>query len=203
MMKNLLCVYRRFFFKELDFPLKSISEILSSPDYDKQKALKEQRKLLILKKQRLERIIDALDNAQKGKITMNAFDNNDYDTARKQYEVEAKERYGKTDAYKEHEQKTASYSKDKWQQVNDGLNSVLAEFAECLKNEQATDSDEAQSLVKKLQNYITENFYTCTNEILKGLGQMYVADERFKANIDKHFEGTAQFISKAIETYCK
>lgn len=201
--KSLMRIQEILFFKELDFPLKSISEILSSPDYDKQKALKEQRKLLILKKQRLERIIDALDNAQKGKITMNAFDNNDYDTARKQYEVEAKERYGKTDAYKEHEQKTASYSNDKWQQVNDGLNAVLAEFAECLKNGQAPDCDEAQSIVKKLQNYITENFYTCTNEILKGLGQMYVADERFKANIDKHLEGTAQFISKAIEIYCK
>ena len=201
--KSLMRIQEILFFKELDFPLKSISEILSSPDYDKQKALKEQRKLLILKKQRLERIIDALDNAQKGKITMNAFDNNDYDTARKQYEAEAKERYGKTDAYKEHEQKTASYSKDKWQQVNDGLNAVLAEFAECLKNGQAPDCDEAQSLVKNLQNYITENFYTCTNEILKGLGQMYVADERFKANIDKHADGTAQFISKAIEIYCK
>ena len=201
--KSLMRIQEILFFKELDFPLKSISEILSSPDYDKQKALKEQRKLLILKKQRLERIIDALDNAQKGKITMNAFDKNDYDTARKQYEIEAKERYGKTDAYKEHEQKTASYSKDKWQQVNDGLNAVLAEFAECLKNGQAPDCDEAQSLVKNLQNYITENFYTCTNEILKGLGQMYVADERFKENIDKHFEGTAQFISIAIEIYCK
>lgn len=201
--KSLMRIQEILFFKELDFPLKSISEILSSPDYDKQKALKEQRKLLILKKQRLERIIDALDNAQKGKITMNAFDNNDYDTARKQYEVEAKERYGKTDAYKEHEQKTASYSKDKWQQVNDGLNAVLAQFAECLQSGQAPDSDEAQSLVKNLQNYITENFYTCTNEILKGLGQMYVADERFKANIDKHAQGTAQFISKAIEIYCK
>ena len=201
--KSLMRIQEILFFKELDFPLKSISEILSSPDYDKQKALKEQRKLLILKKQRLERIIDALDNAQKGKITMNAFDNNDYDTARKQYEIEAKERYGKTDAYKEHEQKTSSYSKDKWQQVNDGLNAVLAQFAECLQSGQAPDCDEAQSLVKNLQNYITENFYTCTNEILKGLGQMYVADERFKENIDKHFEGTAQFISKAIEIYCK
>ena len=201
--KSLMRIQEILFFKELDFPLKSISEILSSPDYDKQKALKEQRKLLILKKQRLERIIDALDNAQKGKITMNAFDNNDYDTARKQYEVEAKERYGKTDAYKEHEQKTASYSKDKWQQVNDGLNAVLAQFADCLQSGQAPESNEAQSLVKNLQSYITENYYTCGNEILKGLGQMYVADERFKANIDKHIEGTAQIISKAIETYCK
>ena len=201
--KSLERIQEILFYRELDFPLKSISEILSSPDYDKQKALKEQRKLLILKKQRLERIIDALDDAEKGKITMNAFDNNDFDTARKQYEAEAKERWGKTDAYKEHEQKTADYSKDKWQQVNDGLNEVLAQFADCLQSGQASDSNEAQALVKELQSYITENYYTCGNDILKGLGQMYVADERFKNNIDKHATGTADFISKAIEFYCK
>ena len=200
--KSLERIQEILFYRELDFSLKSISEILSSPDYDKQKALKEQRKLLILKKQRLERIIDALDDAEKGKITMNAFDNNDFDTARKQYEAEAKERWGKTDAYKEHEQKTADYSKDKWQQVNDGLNAVLAQFADCLQSGQAPDSNEAQALVKELQSYITENYYTCGNDILKGLGQMYVADERFKNNIDKHATGTADFISKAIEFYC-
>ncbi len=201
--KSLERIQEILFYRELDFPLKSISEILSSPDYDKQKALKEQRKLLILKKERLQRIIDALDSAEKGKITMNVFDNNEYDTARKQYEAEAKERWGKTDAYKEHEQKTADYSKDKWQQVNDGLNAVLAKFAECLQSGQAPDSNEAQALVKELQSYITENYYTCENDILKGLGQMYVADERFKKNIDKYAVGTAEFISKAIEIYCK
>ncbi len=201
--KSLERIQEILFYRELDFSLKSISEILSSPDYDKQKALKEQKKLLILKKQRLERIIDALDSAEKGKITMNAFDNNEFETARKQYEAEAKERWGKTDAYKEHEQKTASYSKDKWQQVNDGLNAVLAQFADCLQSGQAPDSNEAQAYVKELQSYITENYYTCGNDILKGLGQMYVSDERFKKNIDKHATGTAEFISKAIEFYCK
>ncbi|MBQ8057871.1 MAG: MerR family transcriptional regulator [Ruminococcus sp.] len=201
--KSLERIQEILFYRELDFPLKSISAIITSPDYDKQKALKEQRKLLILKKQRLQRIIDALDSAEKGKINMNAFDNNDYDTARKQYEAEAKERWGKTDAYKEHEQKTASYSKDKWRQVNDGLNAVLAQFAVCLQGGQAPDSNETQALVKKLQSYITENYYTCDRGILKGLGQMYVADERFKNNIDKHATGTAEFVSKAIEFYCK
>lgn len=201
--KSLERIQEILFYRELDFPLKSISAIITSPDYDKQKALKEQRKLLILKKQRLQRIIDALDSAEKGKINMNAFDNNDYDTARKQYEAEAKERWGKTDAYKEHEQKTADYSKDKWRQVNDGLNAVLAQFVVCLQGGQAPDSNEAQALVKELQSYITENYYTCHNDILKGLGQMYVADERFKNNIDKHATGTAEFVSKAIEFYCK
>lgn len=190
------------FYRELDFELKSIAEILSSPDYDKQKALAEQRKLLILKKERLERIIAALDSAEKGKITMSAFDNSDYETARKQYETEAKQRWGETDAYKEHAGKTANYTKDKWQEVNDGLMTVLVKFAACMKDGNTADSDEAQALVKELQNYITENYYTCTNEILAGLGQMYVADERFKNNIDKHAPGTAAFISEAIAHYC-
>ena len=133
---------------------------------------------------------------------MTAFDNSDYETARKQYETEAKRRWGETDAYKEHAEKTASYSKDQWQAVNDGLMAVLAKFAACMKDGRTPGSDEAQALVKELQQYITENCYTCTNEILAGLGQMYVADERFKANIDKHASGTAEFISQAIKTYC-
>ena len=191
------------FYRELDFELKSISGILSSPDYDKQKALAEQRKLLILKKERLERIIAALDSAEKGKITMSAFDSSDYETARNRYEAEAKRRWGETDAYKEHDKKTASYSEDKWQSVTDGLMAVLAKFAECMKDGYTSDSNEAQALVKELQNYITENYYTCTDEILAGLGQMYVADERFKNNIDKHAPGAAAFISESIATYCR
>lgn len=119
------------------------------------------------------------------------------------YEIEAKQRWGETDAYKEYAEKTASCTKEKWQDVNDGLMTVLAKFAECMKGGHTADSAEAQTLVKELQNYITENYYTCTNEILAGLGQMYVADERFKTNIDKHAPGTAVFISKSIATYCK
>ena len=191
------------FYRELDFELKSILQILSSPNYDKKTALKEQRKLLVIKKERLERIINALDDAEKGKVIMNVFDNNDYETARKQYETEAKQRWGNTDAYKEHTEKTADYTKNKWQEVNEGLDAVLSKFADCKLNGCAEDSVEAQALVEELQNYITENYYTCTNDILAGLGEMYVADERFKTNIDKHALGTAEFISKAIKIYCK
>ena len=119
------------------------------------------------------------------------------------YDIEVQERFGNTDAYKEYEQKTANYSKDKWQTVNDGLMAVFAKFAECKQNGNTADSDDAQGLVKELQNYITENYYTCTKEILAGLGQMYVADERFKTNIDKNGDGTAEFVSQAIENHIK
>ena len=119
------------------------------------------------------------------------------------YDIEVKQHWGETDAYKEHAEKTANYTKDKWQKVNDGLMTVLAKFAECMNAGNTADSDEAQTLVKELQNYITENYYTCTNQILAGLGQMYVADERFKNNIDKHTPGTAVFISEVIAAYCR
>ncbi len=201
--KSLERIQEILFYRELDFSLKSILEILSSPDYDKQKALKEQKKLLILKMERLQRIIDALDRAEKGKITMNAFDNNDYDTARKQYEAEAKERWGATDVYTEFEQKTVNHTETDFTNFVEGLDKVMKKFADCKADGNPPRSDKAQALVKELQSYITENYYTCSDEILKGLGQMYVADERFKKNIDKHAVGTAEFVSKAIEIYCK
>jgi len=189
------------FYRELDFPLKNICELLSSPGYDKQKALEQQKRLLVLKKERLERLIDALDSAKRGEYVMAAFDNKEYEKTKKQYEAEVKERWGKTDAYKEHQEKTKGYSNDKWQEANAGLDVIMEEFARCKDRGATADSDEALALVQKLQNYITEQYYTCTKEILAGLGQMYVADERFRNNIDKHGEGTAQFISEAITKY--
>ena len=116
---------------------------------------------------------------------------------------EARERYGNTAAYREHEQKTRNYTKEKWAEANEGLMAIFAEFAACKESGTETDSNEAQALVAKLQAHITENYYTCTGEILAELGKMYVADERFKKNIDKYGEGTAEFAFEAIEVYCR
>ena len=114
------------------------------------------------------------------------------------YKLESRERWGDIAAYREHEQKTKNYTKEKWAEANDGLMAIFAEFAECKNNGYGVNSPELQSLVGKLQDYITQNYYTCTNEILASLGQMYVADERFKKNIDKYGEGTAEFASEGI-----
>ena len=121
----------------------------------------------------------------------------------KNYETEARERYGHTAAYKEHEQKTKNYTKEKWAEANDGMMAIFAEFAACKDSDVSADSEESQALVAKLQAHITANYYTCTDEILAGLGKMYVADERFKKNIDKYGEGTAEFVAGAIEAYCR
>ena len=119
------------------------------------------------------------------------------------YSTEARFRWGNTDAYSEHEQKTKNYTKEKWAQANDGLMAIFAEFAVCKQNGAEADSNEAQALVAKLQAHITENYYTCTDEILAGLGKMYVDDERFKKSIDKYGEGTAEFAADAIVAYTK
>ena len=121
----------------------------------------------------------------------------------KNYETEARERWGNTDAYREHEKKTKNYTKEKWAEINDGLMAIFAEFAACKANGVSAASVEAQALVIKLQAHITANYYTCTDEILAGLGKMYVADERFKKNIDKCGEGTAEFVADAIAMHIK
>ena len=119
----------------------------------------------------------------------------------KNYRPETRDRYGNTAAYREHEQKTKNYTKEKWAEANDGLMAIFAEFAECKNSGARADSTEAQALVAKLQVHITANYYTCTDEILAGLGKMYVADERFKKNIDKYGEGTAEFAAEGIRIY--
>ena len=119
----------------------------------------------------------------------------------KNYEAEARSRWGTTDAYREHEQKAKNYTKEKWAEINDGLMSIFAEFAACRASGADAASEAAQALVAKLQAYITVHYYTCTDEILAGLGKMYVADERFKKNIDKYGEGTAEFAAEGIRIY--
>ncbi|MBQ2943635.1 MAG: MerR family transcriptional regulator [Ruminococcus sp.] len=189
------------FYRELDFPLQKISEILSSENYDKRQALTAQKKLLTLKKERLQRLIDAIDLAEKGQNIMVVFDNTEFESLRKTYETQAKEKWGHTEASKEYEAKTESYTEEDFCNAASGLDAIFKKFAECKSQGNTPDSDKAQALVKELQEYITEHYYTCTDEILKGLGAMYVSDDRFKENIDKHGSGTAQFVSSAIRSH--
>ena len=129
---------------------------------------------------------------------MKVFDSSELD----RYQAEAKEKWGSTAAYREYEEKTKQYGHQERKDLAEGMDQMLAAFAQCMKQGNAPDSAQAQTLVKSLQNHISENCYRCTEEILAGLGQMYVADERFRSNIDKHAEGTAAYISEAIGIYC-
>lgn len=122
-------------------------------------------------------------------------------TMNNKYPSESRKRWGNTDAYREYEQKTKNYTKEKWEEANDGMMAIFAEFAACKASGASAYSAEAQALVAKLQAHITSNYYTCTDEILAGLGKMYIADERFKKNIDKYGEETAEFAAEGIRIY--
>ena len=129
---------------------------------------------------------------------MKAFDNSEFE----KYKSEAKERWGSTAAYGEYTEKTKDYSGQQWDSLAAGLDGIMADFAACMKEGNLPTSAAAQDLVQKLQNHITAHCYHCTDEILYGLGQMYVGDERFMANIDRHADGTAAYICAAITAYC-
>ena len=119
-----------------------------------------------------------------------------------EYARQAKETWGKTDAYREYEEKSAGRTPDHQRALGEGLMAIIAEFSEM--KDRGADDPEVQAQVRKLQDYITRNYYTCTDEILAGLGQMYAAGGEFTDNIDKAGgQGTAQFTAEAINVYCR
>ena len=188
-------------FRQLQFPLKEIRQILDSPGFDPVQALTQQIHMLKLQRNHLDNLIAHAQSIQeKGVVTMDfsAFDRTKLD----QYAAEAKAKWGKTDAYKEYEQKTAGQTAEQMRSSGDALIDIFAQFGAIRHT--APESEQAQALVAKLQSFITEHYYTCTKQILRGLGQMYIAGDSMTENIDRAGgEGTAQFANAAIEVYCK
>ena len=117
-----------------------------------------------------------------------------------QYADEVKARWGETDAYAQSQARTGAYGAGDWAAIQAGMDERMAAFAAV--RDLAPEDARVQALVSDWQQYITDHFYSCTDEILEGLGQMYVADERFRQNIDRHGEGTAVCLARAIAAYC-
>ena len=187
-------------FRELEFPLKDIRIILNSPDFDRSKALEQQIELLRLKKEHIENLMNyALWIKMTGVKYMDfkAFDRSKLD----EYSRQAKELYGNSPEYKEFEEKQKNRTKEEDNMLADRFMLFFKEAGEMKDKDPA--SPEAQDLVKRIQDYITENMYTCTNKILRGLGKMYSGGGDFTKNIDAYGgEGTAVFVDNAIQIYC-
>ena len=188
-------------FRELEFPLKEIKEIMESSDFDRDKALKQQIKLLTLKKEHLEKLIDfARGLNRKGVKTMDfsAFDTSKID----EYAKKAKEQWGSTPEYREYEKKAAGRSKEDQEAITREFMKIFEHFGSIKESDPA--SKEAQDLVKTLKDFITEHYYTCSDEVLLGLGKGYAAGGEFTKNIDNAGgTGTAVFTSEAIQIFCK
>lgn len=187
-------------FRELEFPLKEIKEILDAPNFDRNRALQQQIDLLTLKKEHLENLISfAIGIKALGvkHMDFSAFDTKKID----EYSKRAKEQWGKTDAYKEFEEKSKGWTEDTTKNIANDMMKLFVIFGEM--KEKDPEAEEVQAMVARLQAYITKHFYNCTNEILLSLGKMYSGGGEFTENIDKAGgEGTAEFTTKAIEIYC-
>lgn len=190
------------FYRELDFTLKDIIKIMNAPDYKVNDALKKQRELLSLKRDRLDKLIELLDVNLKGEktVSFSEFDMSAIEEAKEKYAKEVERKWGHTDAYAQSKEKTDKYSKEDWAITMSKSEEIMKGFANLVGT--APESSNVQELVEKWKNFISESYYDCTNEILAGLGQMYVADQRFTENIDKYGVGTAQLMSDAIQVYC-
>lgn len=191
------------FYRELHFPLKQIAAMLSSPQYDRQTMLSEQKHLLLLEKQRLERVIAAIEQLEKGETIMyqEPKDHETFQQVAQQYRQEAEQRWGQTDAYREFAQKTKGHSDEQQQAAIEGMEALTEDFAAYCREGIAPSDPAVQALVTRWQDYITEHYYTCTDTILAGLGEMYAADERFRRNLDRHGKGTADYLRAAIRCY--
>ena len=187
-------------FRELQFPLKEIKSILDSPNFDPMEALTQQIELLELQYKRIGELISfAREIKDKGVTTMSfdIFDKREIE----QYKAEAKAKWGNTQAYKDYEQKAVTQPDLKSDEIANRLMTMFAEIGTL--RQLSPSAKEVQEKIAALQKFITDNYYVCTDEILNGLGQMYIDDERFKKNIDKAGgDGTAKFVRQAISVFC-
>lgn len=197
-LERLQCI---LLFRELEFPLKEIRDILDSPSFDHSLALEQQITLLEMKREHLEKLI-ALAREIKT-IGVKKMDFTAFDTKQmEEYAKQARESWGQTPAYQEYAQKSADRSREEEQQLGIGLMSIFTQLGQLKESDPADEA--VQTQVKELQEYISEHYYTCSDEILSGLGRMYAGDGRFAKNIDKAGgDGTAAFAHRAIEAYCK
>ncbi len=201
--KDLERLSQILFFRELDFSLAQIKDMLDSPSFDRKEALRAQHELLTKKKERLERLIDLTKRRMEGNAEMSfrEFNKEEIERCKEKYAQEAEERWGGTQAYKESKKRTDGYGSAEWEELTQKGNSIMQAFADC--RDLSPESGEVQELAARWQAYISSSYYDCTDEILEGLGLMYTSDERFRQNIDRFGEGTAELMSQGIACYVR
>lgn len=205
---DLIRLQQIMFFKEMDLPLKEIRHLMDNPKFDGKEALEAHRKYLTKKQQRLSRIIQSIDRTlleMEGELNMTnnerfkAFDMKEIENMKNKYRDEVREKYSK-ESVAECEKRTDSYKELDWQRIQNKGFAITEGIASLM--DQGYDSPDVQKLVADYRQFITDNFYNCTPEIFRGLGDLYVCDERFTMYYEKYRDGLAEFMKKAMHYYC-
>ncbi|MGL4522324.1 MAG: MerR family transcriptional regulator [Bacilli bacterium] len=202
---NMETLYLILFYREIGYSLQTIAQLISGDEESVLAQFKKQKELLTLKKAQLDTMLFTLEKLIKGDQLMKQkpFVNNEFEKHRAAYAEEAKARYGQSDAYKESVQKTSTYSKEEWETAQKDSARIFTLFATAQHEGLSPNDDAVHHIVQQWQQHITTFYYNCTDEILAGLGEMYVADERFTQNIDQYGVGVAVFMSEAIASFVK
>lgn len=188
------------FYKELGFPLKDIARMMDSPSFDMRQSLKDHRSLLLLQRERLNQLIALVDATMRGKEMKKIQTTQaDIEQAKARYAQEAKERWGHTPEWQAQQSRQPSPQEEL--SAAQQADAIFADFAALVGT--APNDPAVQALVARWQEHISQHHYPCSKEVLGSLGEMYVADERFTANLDRFGPGTAQLMSDAIRTYCQ
>ena len=189
------------FYRELEFPLEDIKPLLSAPETVRMQALEGRLELLIMKREHIDGLIRLAEETIGGKeMTKPKITAEDMERVREQYAAEIRSKYGSSEEYSESERRYSALSTNDKDRIVAEQNEIFTAFGNLAGYD--PESSEVQSLVKRWQEFITVNFYPCTKEILAGLGKLYIADERFKNNLNAYGEGTAEIMSRGIAVYC-
>lgn len=196
------------FYRELEFSIEQIKIILLSSENDKLECLKKHKQLLLMKKSHIERLVETIDNTLNDTVTGGKNMNRTNITAeetenlRKKYADEVLKKYGGTKEFLQSEQREELRSDAQKEVVAAEQEEIFGLFANLAEKNSLPESKEVQNAAEKWHSFVNRNYYECSPEVFKGLGQMYISDERFKSYLDRHGKGTAELMSKAIAVYC-
>lgn len=202
--KELLRLQQILFYKELDFPLDQIKLMLDAPNFDPTKALEDHKKLLELKRDRLEAMLRTVDVTIQKLVEDQVMDDSQLFQAMStkqldEYKQEAKRRWGQTEAYKQSIERTKHFTKVDNERVQREWHDLMTRATALV--DQDIESEAVQTLVKDWHTHINQ-FYDCSYEMLQGLGQMYTQDKRFEKNFQQYHPDLPAFLTRAIDYYC-
>jgi len=197
-------LHRVLVYRELGFSLEEVATLLDAPEADPAAHLRRQHRLLRERIERTQAMVAAVEKemeAQQMGISLTPEERFELfgDGFSEEYQAEAEERWGDTEAWAQSQRRTSAYTKEDWVRIKDETDDIQRRFAEAMQAGAPAESDRAMDVAEEHRQHISRWFYDCPPEMHAGLGRMYVEDERFTATYERTAPGLAQYVSTAVQ----